>query len=43
MEMRMFKNVCMGGLIVAAMGAMHLSHAADPAKIGFITTLSTPA
>ncbi len=39
----MFKNVCIGGLMVAAMGAMHLSHAADPVKIGFITTLSTPA
>lgn len=39
----MFKNICMSGLVVAAMGSSMAALAADPVKIGFITTLSTPA
>ena len=39
----MIKNFTRGSLLLAALGAAHLAHAADPVKIGFITTLSTPA
>ena len=39
----MIKNFTRGSLLLAALGAAHLALAADPVKIGFITTLSTPA
>lgn len=39
----MFKTLTRGSLVLAALGAAQLALAADPVKIGFITTLSTPA
>ena len=39
----MFRNLGVAGLLVAALVGVHPAYAADPVKIGFITTLSTPA
>lgn len=39
----MIKTFTRGSLLLAVLGAAHLTHAAEPVKIGFITTLSTPA
>ncbi len=39
----MFKNPTRSSLLLAALGAAQLALAAAPVKIGFITTLSTPA
>lgn len=39
----MIKTLTRGSLLLAVLGAAQLTHAAEPVKIGFITTLSTPA
>lgn len=39
----MFKSIYVSGMVLAALGASFAARAADPVKIGFITTLSTPA
>ena len=39
----MFKKLTHTSLVLAALGAAPLAQAANPVKIGFITTLSTPA
>ncbi|MDQ0038534.1 branched-chain amino acid transport system substrate-binding protein [Variovorax boronicumulans] len=43
MEKSMFRNIRVASLLVAALACAHPAYAVDPVKIGFITTLSTPA